>query len=427
MTFQWAPNFGAQLQNYALSEKIKEMGYFPRTIKWGYDYYNTLGNRNDNLRFFSERKIFKTRTCYTSKDLKNVLKEGHIVIFGGDQIFRNWEGSGSRQLQGEELPLLRYYGDFVTGKKVMVSYAASFGIDRFVGDKYLKQECKKLLNRFDKLSVRERAGVNIINQVFDMEAIEVLDPVFLIPDKVYESLISQASAFKNHEPGYIAYMAYGALGNLGALSEELDEILKKRAIIDIMRDENGRLNTVEQWLYNIKNASYVITNSFHCMAFAIIFHKPFIVLATNPNDTRITNLLENLKLQKCKRDTLEDITTNDLGENIDWERVDNILIRLRADSEKYLSDVLNLKAEYKKPYINMPLRGIRKRYEMAYCYRKKAQEALFYKFGFRQRVIRIIIKFIVDTKRYKKLKRDHILFFRDSKSRFIQFLGKYYN
>lgn len=424
MTFQWADNIGAQLQNYALSEKIKAIGFYPCTIKWGYDYYKTLGLRIDNLRFFSDSKIYKTHICYTEKELKKIIKSGNIIIFGGDQIFRNWEGSGSKQLQGEELPILRYYGDFVSGKKVMASYAASFGINKFVGDYYLTNECKKLLKRFDKLSVREQAGIDILNYTFDVQGVEVLDPVFLIPMQDYEKLISEASNLVKHDQGYIAYMR---LGNRGTSYLRSNTLLEDKYIINAMYNERGTLNSIEQFLYNIKNSSFVITNSFHCMAFALIFHKPFVALSHDKSDTRIRNLLNNLNLQKCLKEKINDIQEINLKESINWDEVDKLLYMRKYESERYLYNVLSLKAQFKEPYVNWQLRGIRERYEKSYIYRKKAQEALEYKFGFRHRLLRVIIKLLVDKRKYNKLKRNHVIFFQDSKSSLIQFLGRFYN
>lgn len=420
MTYQWADNFGAQMQNYALAEKIKELGYYPRTIKWGYNYYNSLGVRRDTLRFFSDGKIFKTKLCYTEKELKKAIYEGSRFIFGGDQIFRCWKG----QVAGIEMPILRYYGDFVSGKKVIASYAASFGIDRFEGDKYLTEECRKLLKRFDRLSVREQSGVDILKHTFGVNGIEVLDPVFLFSEQKYEELILSANNLVEHEPGYIGYMR---LGDKSTLYPRTNKILENRYIINTMYDEHGAYNTVEQWLYNFKNALFVITTSFHGTAFAIIFHKPFIAIHPHGHDKRISNLLENLELQNCQRKTIDDISADDLSIFIDWHKTDRIIQSRQVESLNYLNEILNLKPTYKVPYHNRMLRNIRTRYERAYYYRKKAQNELDHKFGKRQRIIKLIIKFLVDGKKYNKLERDYMLFFQDSKSRFIRVLGRFYN
>ena len=137
--------------------------------------------------------------------------------------------------------------------------------------------------------------------------------------------------------------------------------------------------------------------------------------------------MNNLNLEQYQRKNIFEITTEDLTLSVDWVKVEQILSQLRKTSEGYLKDILNLKPKYKTPYVNWYLSGIRARFEKSYKYRKKAQISLEYKFGLRHKILRMIIKCLVDRKKYLKLKRNHNLFFQDSKSQFIQFLGRFYN
>lgn len=418
-TLQSGANYGQQLQNFALSEKIKELGYYPKTITWCFSYINNpLGQRRDNLRHLRRKYIFSTKPIFTEKALKKTIKEGTRIIFGGDQIFRKWGGPN------EYLPTLRYYGDFVSGRKVIASYAASFGIDEFVGDELLIKECKALLNRFDRISVREKSGVYILNHTFGVDGVEVLDPVFLIPVSKYEYLIENAGHLdKSHGDGYIAYMCL----DIPKLDDAFSDRFRDERIINIYFDETGKPNTVEQWLYNLKQSRFVITDSFHCTAFAIIFKKPFIVISTKGRgNARIDNILGNFKLQHCRREGLEDITPEDFNLEVDWDVVDKAINDRTIYSERFLRETLNLKPTYKKPYINKVLRGIRSRYDKVYLYRLKAQNLLT-RNTFRYRFIYAIIKMLTDERRFRKFRRTPMLFFMDSKSKFIRLLGRYYN
>lgn len=412
-------NYGATLQNYALAEKIKLLGFNPISINWLVSYYDNLGIRHDNINNFRNKYINITKPIYTTSELKKIASTGDIIIFGGDQLFRDRAGRKT-ETEGN----MRYYGDFVSGKKVMASYSASFGIDYFESDAASIREFKKLIRRFDRLSVREKSGVDIIKHNFGVESIEVMDPVFLLPMERYCQLIDDAGDLNSYDGDYVGYMNFG--DRFGKKLEK-NEVFQGKKIVQVMYNERNQLNTVEQWLLNIKNASFVVTNSFHCVAFAIIFRRPFVALPGESRDTRISNILENLNLEGCYRESIELITKEDLQREIDWDKV-SILIKERVNnSEKFLEGVLKIRPTYKKPYVNWPIQGIRSRYEKSYLYRKKARDALEYKFGFKQRILRILIKFIVDKKRYRKLKSNHMLFFRDSKSKFIQFLGRFYN
>ena len=268
------------------------------------------------------------------------------------------------------MPVLRFYGDFISGKWVIASYAASFGTDYYWGNEYLINESKKLLIRFDKISVRERSGVEILKNIFGIDGIEVLDPVFLIPDSKYYDLVKN---YKNLDTsngyGYIAYM-----WDLPELSNEFVERFKYNRVVNIYFDKSGQYNTDEQWLYNLMQSKFVITDSFHCTVFSIIFKKPFVVIYTKTRgNARIQNLLETFNLQGCIRETFSDINEDDFKKFIDWDNIESIIRKRLIVSENYLKEVLSIKPSYKKPYINWPLRGIRARYERAYYYRKNAE------------------------------------------------------
>lgn len=275
--------------------------------------------------------------------------------------------------------MLRYFGDFIEGKKVLASYAASFGIDYFNGDDYLKGEVKKLLKRFDNISVREKSGVDILKNTFDVEGIEVLDPVFLLETKDYEKLISEAET-KTPSEDYIAYMILNDELGLGEINSELLKILNGEKLININKSSDNNYNTVEQWLNYVKHSKFVITDSFHCLAFAIIFRKPFIVVKRDfGGNARIDNILEKLNLQYCARNSLEDITASDLNLEINYNDVYKIIEREKQISLNYLKELLNIKPGYKKEYRNEPLAEIRKEYEINYKKQRKNKIQKFFK------------------------------------------------
>lgn len=418
-------NFGTVLQNYALSETIKSLGFYPTTILWEFAVFNSLGIKDDRIWAFRKKNISCTEPCFTQKELKRIISGGDRIIIGGDQVFY-----GLRCKKDEYRWGFRYGADFVSGYKVIASYAASVGRKKFPADKYTVDECKRLLHRFDRLAVREKSAIDILQNTFGVNGIEVLDPVFLLSPDRYQQIIDNTQNLITHDGGYIAFVM---LKPGGQSVFEVDEDLKERLggnerFLNINVDEKGQYNTVGQWLYNVKNAKLVITNSFHCTALAIIFRRPFISIEQGSMGVeRLINIIENFNLHQCIKKQLNDITLDDINIKIDWDEVDRITKERLSTSLNYLKEVLSLTPTYKKPYINWWQSGLRAKYDKAYRYRKKAQEVIEYKFGFRHRVLRIIIKFLVDKKRYKKLKRDHVIFFQDSKSLVIQFLGRFYN
>ena len=261
LTYDASINFGAHLQAYALCETIKALGYSPKIIRWAPHYKDTLGYEDDNMKPFRDKYLPRGSAIYAEDELKAEIADCNRIIIGGDQVFRNWQTT-------PELPVLRYYGDFVTGSKVLASYGASFGIDFFNGDKYLTDECKKLIKRFDRIGVREKSGVKILNSTFGVNGEEVIDPVFLLDKKNYDNLVKNAH-LSSEDFDYIAYMCLENELGLGKVNKTLKNNLVDYNLINI-NTKNGQYVQVEEWINNIKNAKFVITDSFHCMAFCII-------------------------------------------------------------------------------------------------------------------------------------------------------------
>ena len=427
-------NYGTYMQNYALAEKINALGFHAKTIRWGTGYYNSLGIQRGNLQIFYDKYIEQTPPCFLEKELKDIIKHGDIVIIGGDQVFRQMYF-----LKNDYIPLLRFYGDFIDGRKVLASYAASFGIDRFEGDNFLTNECRKLLKRFDLIGVREKSGLDILKNTFGVDGEEVLDPVFFFKHDKYDKLIDLCQdVIPRQDAGkYIGYMCFNdGLGRgIDDINEALINNLNKDSIVKICSNDEGQYTIVEQWLYNIKHARCIITNSFHCTCFAIIYKKPLIVpLEGNSGNDRLINLLNNLKLGNCIKERIGDITYDDINNlSIDWATVDNHLQDRELSSEKFLKKILSVNPTNKKPYKNEILRKIRSKYENVYKYRLKARyysdkasKALIMKITLKHRLLRIIIKCLVKPNVYKKLKKHPVLFFRDSNSAFIRWIGLFY-
>lgn len=358
LTYDYSINFGAHLQAYALCEKLKQFGFKPHIIRWAQHYYQTVGFENDNLKPFRDKYLPRTKLCYTDKELSDVCKNFSRIIIGGDQVFRNWANL-------EEEPTLRYFGDFVEGNKVLASYGASFGIEHFEGTEYTTEHVKELLKRFDKIGVREKSGVDLLKNTFNVYGEEVLDPVFLLDKNKYANLAKKANKISGD---YIAFMYLADEFGLGKVKDELMQNLSNEKIVNINKNSKRGYATLEQWLSNLLNAKFVITDSFHCVAFSIIFNKPFIVVNRDfGGNSRINNILDKLNLSQCKRNTLSEINKMDLKQDINWNEVNTILDFERKKSEEFLTHILKLPLTQKESYkIDEKLANIRRKYEEVY-------------------------------------------------------------
>lgn len=89
----------------------------------------------------------------------------------------------------------------------------------------------------------------------------------------------------------------------------------------------------EEFLGYIKNASFVITTSFHGTAFSIIFKRPFYCIQLNDgNDTRSSSLLNSLGLSN-RMLTIDEEPKPNL---IEYESVYGLLNDLRKQSLYFL-------------------------------------------------------------------------------------------
>jgi hypothetical protein len=104
--------------------------------------------------------------------------------------------------------------------------------------------------------------------------------------------------------------------------------------------------TPAQWLKAIQSASFVLTNSYHGMLFAIQFKRPFIVLPLTGRyagmNTRIFAVVERLGLthRVLADDTPEGIAQCAFSP-IDWDDVYTRLNAWREESKRFLENALS--------------------------------------------------------------------------------------
>ena len=105
--------------------------------------------------------------------------------------------------------------------------------------------------------------------------------------------------------------------------------------------------TVKQWVSRIAGATFVITDSFHGVAFSIIYKRQFAaVINHNGKESRIVSLLKLLHLEDRIFDSVEELSKSDCWKMvIDYNNVDYYLSALKNQSETYLKLALNIDNE----------------------------------------------------------------------------------
>jgi hypothetical protein len=335
MNLSFSFNFGAVMVPFALMEVLKKMGFDPTLINF-HPYRGVY--KQPTFERFRKKFIKRTKVCYNEKDLRALSDDFDRYIVGSDQVWR-WHYD------------FKHMYSWVSGFKSIISYAASFGFERLNASDEEKAKMKKYLSRFDAISVREQSGVDICKNLFDLDAKLLVDPVLLLDEGDYDKVIETENVNKIKEK-YIAYMFLDEKKEAELKdSKALMELKKEYKFVNLIRNDEGDYNTVPQWLSYIKNADYVISDSFHGCVLSIIFKRQFICLQRKyGGDARILALFGSLGVDLGRfYKELEDVKENPFQKDIDYQIAFENLSVEREKAMDFLKQSLALKPVYKAP------------------------------------------------------------------------------
>ena len=343
-------NYGASLQAYALHTFLNNKGfdcsiidYVNKDIVPKYEFfkifpshpafklYSRLGrlgkilalylHRNE-LKYWQRKKAFKdfkkkflktTPLNYSCiDDLKKYKPIADLYIVGSDQVWN------TDLLNGHDPA---FYLDFVDDREKCISYAASFGLS-CVREKWI-DFVKLHLSNFRWISVREKTGVKIASEL-GYHATQVMDPVFLLTREEWEKLCKKKIKER--------YLLLYYLGPEYPLVKDICTQIATQYKLKIYAVCGGRsisfadknLNNAGpiEFIEYIKDASFVVSTSFHATAFSVLFNKQFMVcpIKEQENLSRMKDFLELLGLNEHFIDSL-----NFKYKLIDYEIINEIL------------------------------------------------------------------------------------------------------
>ena len=345
-------NYGGILQNYALQQILIKLGHEPVTIdcrpKNSFFWYLIVQCKTLLLYFLPskrrpfhrfkpsiERKdqmsAFVTKYITTTHRLQKITPcivkkyKFNAIICGSDQVWR----PAYNQLDNTFL-------SFVKDRKVTkIAYAASFGVKVWEYSDVQTFRYSKLAKLFKAISVREKSGVDLCRQYLNVNAVETIDPTLLLRQEQYCQLCSGIQKSRD------SYLAAYILDLTEGKKDFIYKIAKKMNLtVKLFSAEKDLNYTVEQWLSMFRDASYVITDSFHGTVFSIIFHKQFIsIVNANRGNDRFESLLSKFELTE----RLIDVNvSNDFKDfEISWTTIENILDNERERSLNFLVNNLS--------------------------------------------------------------------------------------
>lgn len=363
-------NYGAGLQAYALQSYLASLGHEVQIIDYKPDYLSRrlslttafpfyqdkprylqlayiaaklpsrwLANRDSCKRAFDEfnaAHLNRTAKRYkTFQSLKHDPPPANAYIAGSDQIWNTTYRNGRDPA---------FYLRFAPKGARRIAYAASMST-REVVPEYL-DFFRESVAQIEHISVRESMTVEILRELGIDHAVHVLDPVFLLEANQWETL---AAPDVPKEPYLLLYDFEGRDTITEFAKREAQRRgLKIYALNNYAKTPYADLDFYKSgpktFLNLIRNAEIVLGNSFHGMAFSILFGREFYAFKReNPGHEQTSYRMEDL-LDTCGIQGRL-LSPSSLPEEcdhtpIDYLQVSSLLEQKKAFSRNFLKKAL---------------------------------------------------------------------------------------
>ncbi len=365
----WKGNYGSILQAYALGKTIDKMGIvdfeFLQQFKknaltisslFSYINHNGLSSAIQHVKYkYGNRKLReRVRKCnnfideyikisnkvYNTDDAMSIEADYDGFVCGSDQI---WNPAFSNCTS-------IYWLNFSNSKE-KVAYAPSIGIT--TASPETKNDIRNALNSFKAISCRESTGSSFLNSVLgENRCVTVLDPTLLLDRNEWDMLLHDNSIKEKYVFSYVLrgtdqqrllIKRFAERNNLKLVTIPLLEAEYHSKIDCKYADYNIIDASPIDFIALIKGAEYVFTDSFHCMIFSCIYHRPFFSLyKTGKNQMlRIEDFQEWLCIGNRVVENYEDIENmQKMDMSNAWELFDFRIKEERKKSVSYLYEAL---------------------------------------------------------------------------------------
>ncbi len=358
LTYHRAENYGALLQAYALRTYLQGLGHDVEFVDYWPDYHvnyfkvfswsrfkstgwkgkieylmgATIWLLPKRIRSKRLQRFIQERLGVTGKPRYNEKTQAtepyDIVVYGSDQIWRkqNMDGVGFDDW---------YFGaaNVRAGKKIV--FAGSMGTVKTSAkdDEYVRT----MMKNFECISVRE-ADLGAYLNGLGIASQQVIDPVFLLSKELWLEVADRKRVVQGK---YILF--YNLLNKPESvrfaekLSREtglpIKEVNKKMSFSHL-GSRYISTSSVEEFLRLIHDADYVVSNSFHGVAFSIIFEKQFFAVGMGEKANRVKSLLDFAGLQE--RYVSDNKTRAKDIRDIDYSDVDETLSKVIGKSKEFI-------------------------------------------------------------------------------------------
>ncbi len=347
LTRHFISNYGSFLQTFATCYTLDKLGYSPKVINYVpdaekprnelvnkrfgllkkafYGFCVIPGHKKAYIAFEKIRKNYLPLTDEVDEKTIGSLPPFDAYLSGSDQL---WGPIGSKTYDEN------YFLGF-TDSPHKCAYGSSFGIESF--ERYPKETIRKLLSDYKFIGVREKTAEDYLKSL-GLSATTVLDPTFFVPASVYLDHARQYGA-KSFD-GVLVYQLHHddkTVEVAKRIAKQTGLPIKYVTLNPIRRFNHiNTIVTFDPWefLSLLDSAKYVVTDSFHCTVFSIIFHKSFVAVHPGKTATRIKGILKLFGLEERMTDGSSKI---DVTKSIDYAAVDKTKDELVLKSEEFLT------------------------------------------------------------------------------------------
>ena len=354
--YWFATNYGGVASYYSLYTKIQKMGYLPFLV----EDPNLLKDRRKETAF---SRIFfrevKANICepYKNEELEKLNEYADTFLLGSDQVFTEL----SLEIHGR-LFLMEFLDP--DKKKIVISGSCGGESIKKSDNEELRAYARKELQTFSGVSIREISGVDVVRDYFRVDARYLIDPIFFTSAQEFRRIGKMANLPEKKD-----YMLAYILDPTEDKKRGIQEVAKMLGLnFEIALD--GRQFTYDknwkkvdlpehtlpeldfkQWLHYYSNASFILTDSFHGMAMALILNIPFIAYVNHKRGSqRFTSLAQNFGVIDDRMiGSTEQISEKLLKERIDFAHINAVIKEQTKESEKWIQEHLSTPKEKLKP------------------------------------------------------------------------------
>lgn len=332
-------NYGSALVAYAAYEIITSMGYSVLMInkRWVGKRSNEPSPAHKN--FIFANKHFDITKLYEYIDDNTELNSFvDTFITGSDTLW--WDTSKAKDF---------FFLDFALSDKRKVAFSTSFAFDEPAINENKQKALKYLFKRFDSISVREQSGVDILKNNFGIDnAVQIYDPTLIADRKIFDKLAEESDL---DEANYIlAYILDSTKEKIKCINEYAKILNKKLIIInnpylnfkyDYRHKPSKHKNYyLEDFVYLIKNADFIITDSFHGACFSTIYEKKFVAILNKSRGGARYKIFDDMALSHRIIKSIDKIFNIQYTDDVNFTTAKRIIMREREKGLNWLKEAL---------------------------------------------------------------------------------------